>query len=240
MDLAGTGLRIDLGCGPLKKEGTLGIDVEASPGVDYTLDIESQALPFSEGSVAYVHSSHFLEHTQNPTDIFAKISRVCADGARIEFWTPYAWSNPAFISGHRFFFTEDIYLHMCSWFIDFWRPILNARWVLEEVQYVVDPRVLCYLKAKDISLDFALRHLQNIVTEFGTFITVHKTNAEITASPVRRTFSTARLGPRYEVQVDQAGYRYGTVDIRHGPGVADPGNLMALFPRGLRFLRSNL
>lgn len=217
MDTPNTGLRIDLGCGAIKKEGTLGIDIEASPGVDYTLDIENSALPFSDGSVVYVHSSHFLEHTQNPTNIFAKISQVCADGARIELWTPYAWSNPAFISGHKFFFTEDIYLHMCSWFIDFWQKILGARWVLEEFQYVVDPRVLCYLKAKDISLDYALRHLQNVVTEFGTFITVRKTNAEIVSPPLRRTFSTARLGPRYEVQVDPGGYSFGAVGVADYP-----------------------
>jgi len=215
MDATDTGLRLDLGCGSLKKEGTLGVDIEASPGVDYVLDIETQPLPFGERSVVYVHTSHFLEHTQNPTNIFAEISRVCADGARLELWTPYAWSNAAFISGHKFFFTEDVYLHISVWFIDFWRNILGARWVLEEFQYVVDPGVLCYLKAKGVTLDFALRHLRNVVTEFGTFITVRKTDEDLPppATP-RRTFSTARLAPRYEVQPDRAGPAFGA----HGAG----------------------
>ncbi|HEX8354227.1 MAG TPA: methyltransferase domain-containing protein, partial [Pyrinomonadaceae bacterium] len=174
MDGTVTGLRIDLGCGSAKKEGTLGVDMHWSPGVDRIVDLETQPLPFGDQSVAYVHSSHFLEHLRDPTRIFAEISRVCADGARVEIWTPYAWSNAAFIIDHKFFFTEDIYLHMCVWFTDFWGKILGARWVLEEFHYVVEPRTLSYLHAKEISLDFAVRHLQNVVTEFCAYITVSR------------------------------------------------------------------
>ena len=77
-------LRIDLGCGSIKKEGTLGLDILAVPGVDYVLDIEKQPLPFEDRSVEYVYSSHFLEHTANFGDVFVQISRVCADGAQLE------------------------------------------------------------------------------------------------------------------------------------------------------------
>lgn len=198
-----TGLRIDLGCGSNKKEGTLGIDLLPAPGVDYVIDMEKQPLPFADESVSYAHSSHFLEHIRDPTTILAEISRVCADNARIEIWTPYAWSNPAFIIDHKFFYTEDVYLHMCVWFIDFWRNILKTRWVLHEFQYVVEPQTLCYLKAEQISLDFALRHLQNIVTEFCVYITVSRSDVEVPSPPVRRTFSTGRFAPRYEIKTDR-------------------------------------
>jgi hypothetical protein len=197
------GLRIDLGCGSAKKEGTIGIDILPSPGVDLVVDIEREPLPFANESVVYAHSSHFLEHIRDPTHIFAEISRVCADNARVELWTPYAWSNPAFIIDHKFFFTEDIYIHMCVWFIDFWRKILGARWILNEFHYVIDARTLCYLRAEGISLDFAVRHLQNVVTEFGTHIIVSRNNPDAVSPPVRRTFSTGRLAPRYEIKADQ-------------------------------------
>jgi SAM-dependent methyltransferase len=197
-----TGLRIDLGCGTSKKDGTIGIDILPAPGVDHIVDIEKQPLPFENESVAYVHSSHFLEHIVDPTRIFAEISRVCADNARVELWTPYAWSNPAFIIDHKFFFTEDVYLHMCVWFTDFWREILGARWLLQEFHYVVDPRTLCYLESKDVSLDFALRHLQNIVTEFCVYITVSRSNTGAAPPPIRRSFSIARQAPRFEVKAD--------------------------------------
>lgn len=202
MNVPDTGLRIDLGCGAVKKEGTIGVDIAPAPGVDHLVDLATQPLPFADASVSYVHSSHFLEHLRDPTQIFAEISRVCADNARVEIWTPYAWSNPAFINDHKFFFTEDVYIHMCVWFVDFWRNILKARWLLNEFHYVIDQRKLCYLKAKDISLDFALRHLQNVVIEFGTHITVSRSEPASASPPIRRTFSTGRLGPRYEVKPD--------------------------------------
>lgn len=197
------GLRIDLGCGAAKKEGTIGVDVLASPGVDHVVDIEKDSLPFADESVIYAHSSHFLEHIRDPTHIFAEISRVCADNARVEIWTPYAWSNPAFIIDHKLFYTEDIYIHMCVWFIDFWRQILSARWILEEFQYVIEARTLCYLRDQGISLDFAIKHLQNIVTEFGTYMIVSRSNPDAPSPPVRRTFSTGRLAPRYEIKPDR-------------------------------------
>jgi hypothetical protein len=51
--------------------------------------------------VSYVHSSHFLEHIRDPTLIFAEVGSVCADGACLDLWTPYAWSNAAFIINHK-------------------------------------------------------------------------------------------------------------------------------------------
>jgi SAM-dependent methyltransferase len=196
------GLRIDLGCGSVKKEGTIGVDLLSSPGVDHVIDMEKELLPFANESVVYVHSSHFLEHIRDPTSIFAEIGRVSANNAQVELWTPYAWSNPAFIIDHKLFYTEDIYIHMCVWFIDFWKNILGARWILEEFQYVIDARTLCYLRTEGISLDFAIRHLQNIVTEFGTRIRVSRNNPDAASPSVRRTFSTGRLEPRYEIIPD--------------------------------------
>src|ERR1700693_2608081 len=90
-------LKIDLGCGTNKKPGTIGLDILAIPGVDIVLNIENTPLPFRDHSVGYVHSSHFLEHTANFGKVFVEISRVCADGAQLELWTPYGWANSAFV-----------------------------------------------------------------------------------------------------------------------------------------------
>jgi SAM-dependent methyltransferase len=204
-----TGLRIDIGCGAVKKEGTIGVDIQQHPGVDHVIDIENQPLPFADCSVTYVHSSHFLEHTSNPGAIFAEISRVCADNAQLELWTPYAWSNPAFILDHKTFFTEEIYLHMCVFFVDFWREILKARWILNEFHYVVDPGVLCYLKEKQITLDFALRHLHNVAWEFCAHITVFRSDRTVGIPSIKRTFSIGRNSPRYEVRADRMAPPFG-------------------------------
>src|SRR5262249_17232352 len=129
-----------------------------------------------------------------------------------ELWTPYVWSNAAFIIDHKFFFAEDIYMHMCVWFIDFWENILNGRWILNEVQYAIDPPVLLYLRQKQISLDFALRHLHDIVREFCVHITVFHTKPYPEAPLPRRTFSTGRFAARYEVKPDDTASLFGALD----------------------------
>jgi SAM-dependent methyltransferase len=192
-------LKIDLGCGLRKKEGTLGIDFQAYPGVDYVLNIQTDPLPFPNKSVKYVHSSHFLEHIENPISIFQEISRVCADGAQLEFWTPYGWSNPAFIFDHKLFYNEDHYLHLCVWHFDVWEKVLNARWLLKEIIYVVDRSVLVELYRNQISLDFALKYYKGCVVEFGVVIEVHHEYKGEKLQP-RKTFALARSSKRYPVQ----------------------------------------
>lgn len=189
-------LRLDLGCGNCRKEGTIGLDIQPGPGVDHVLDLANQPLPFADRTVAYVHSSHFLEHVKDPTQLFAEITRVAADGARLEFWTPYAWENSAFIIDHKMFFNEDHYLHICVWFVDFWEKILKARWQLEEFTYVLNPVVAVDLHRGRIPLDFALRYHKGVVKEFGVHITVRRDKPAVNTKP-RRTFCVGRNEARY-------------------------------------------
>jgi hypothetical protein len=195
-------LKIDLGCGSRKKEGTIGIDIQAQQGVDYVLNLQAEPLPFPNHSVEYVHSSHFLEHIENANyvvKIFTEISRVCVDGAELELWTPYTWSNPAFIFGHNLFFNEDHYLHLCAWHSSFWEKELKARWLLKEITYIVDPEILIELYRNKTSLDFALKYYKNLVREFGVFIEVrHEYNGE-NLQP-KRTFAVDRSSKRYPVK----------------------------------------
>jgi hypothetical protein len=53
-------IRLNLGCGHLPLDGYINIDMRELPGVDVVADVA--ALPFEEGSVAAIHSSHMLEH----------------------------------------------------------------------------------------------------------------------------------------------------------------------------------
>src|SRR3982751_3710127 len=106
-------VRIDLGCGGAKREGFLGLDYSAQAGVDHVLDLTRDTYPFPDASVDYVYSSHFLEHISQPNHVFQEIGRVCKDGARIEFWTPYAFTNEAFVYGHLHYLTEEDWTHFC-------------------------------------------------------------------------------------------------------------------------------
>lgn len=190
------GLKIDLGCGAKKKAGTIGIDFNSAPGVDYVLDLTRHRLPFNDRSVSYVFSSHFLEHITDSTHLFREISRVCEEGAVLEFWTPYGWSNSAFLQGHLTFYNEDHYLHRCVTFSDHWTRKYGARWVLREFQYVILPEILCDLHRNRISVNYAVQHLHNIVFEIGVHLTIsHDLATPII--PVRKTFSLNRKSERY-------------------------------------------
>lgn len=200
MSATTTGLRIDLGCGAVKKEGTIGLDIVQLPSVDHVLNLETEPLPFADRSVAYVHSSHFLEHTQDPGNILREVSRVCVDGARLEFWTPYVWSGDAFVMGHTFYWAEEIYLHLCVKYYDYWVKQFNARWVLNEFQYVIDPQTLIYLRQQNLRLDLGIRFYHDVVREFCAHITVLRNDLTTAPPPYRRTFSIQRFAPRYEIK----------------------------------------
>jgi SAM-dependent methyltransferase len=204
MSSTNTELRIDLGCGAVKKEGTIGLDYAQLPTVDYVLNLETDPLPFADRSVAYVHSSHFLEHTKDPGHALKEVSRVCADGARLEFWTPYVWSGDAFVMGHTFYWAEEIYLHMCVKYYDYWAKQFDARWILNEFQYVIDAQTLIYLQKQNLSLDTGIRYYHDVVREFCAHITVRRDDLTIPAPAYRRTFSAGhRFAPRYEIKVDR-------------------------------------
>jgi len=55
-------LKLDIGCGKNKKPGYIGIDQYKMDGVDIILDVGKDKLPFEDGTVVEIHSSHFLEH----------------------------------------------------------------------------------------------------------------------------------------------------------------------------------
>jgi len=194
-------IKIDIGCGGNKKEGCLGIDIMALPGVDYALDLVKQPLPFVDQSVSYIFSAHFLEHIQEPNLIFPEITRVAKNGAQLEFWTPYAFTNAAFITGHVSQLNEDQYMHICVWFPELWEKVLKARWLLKEIHYVVDAQTLIDLYENKINLDYALKYYKEVIKEFGVYIEVQRDYQGTPIQP-RKTFSLERNSTKYNVKVN--------------------------------------
>ena len=190
-------LRLDLGCGGNKKPGTIGLDYCYVPGVvDHVLNIQTDILPFPDRTVEYVHSSNTLEHLTDPIHLFQEVSRVCIDGAKLEFWTPYVWHNSAFIYGQTNYYQEDNYMHLCVWFADLWSVSLGARWYLKEIVYVVQPQILVELYKQKIQLEFAIRYYKGVVQEFAAIIEVRHEDKQQTIYP-QYSFATSRLGQRY-------------------------------------------
>jgi len=86
-------LKLDLGCGPNKRPGFLGVDSIDFVGVDQVVDLR-QPWPWADGSVGEVFSSHFFEHLTNPERVHAmnELYRVLTLGGKATIIVP-EWSN---------------------------------------------------------------------------------------------------------------------------------------------------
>lgn len=190
-------LKIDIGCGPHKRSGYLGIDAAAWPGVDYVMDIEREDIPLPARSASHIFSSHCLEHLRDPMRFFAEIGRLARDGAEAEIWTPYAYSNGAYMFSHLNFLTEDHYAHMCILFPEEYYQLTHSYWTWREVTYVLLPHTVVEIDRAGVPLDFALRYYKNVALEFGVKLRVHR-ERQPRADPVRY-FSIERNGARHRL-----------------------------------------
>lgn len=82
-------VRLNLGCGAVGRPGYLGLDRFLLAGVGIVADLDAPHLPFADGSVAAVYSSHALEHVQSLVHVMREVWRVCAPGAPVTILAPY-------------------------------------------------------------------------------------------------------------------------------------------------------
>ena len=90
--------KLDLGCGPNKKEGFIGLDRIAFPGVDHVLHLGVDPFPFEDGSVDEVYASHFVEHLNaiERCQLFNEAYRIMKPGAKFEVIVPHWGSSRAY------------------------------------------------------------------------------------------------------------------------------------------------
>lgn len=96
---------IELGCGPNKVAGAIGVDQFESEHVDIVANIEN-GLPFlPDNCVDELFSRHVLEHIENLELLIKEIHRVLKPGGIHRVIVPH-FSNPHFYSDytHRRFF----------------------------------------------------------------------------------------------------------------------------------------
>ena len=85
-------VKIDLGCGPNKQAGFVGVDSLAFDGkVDIVLDLGKDKWPWEDNSVDEFHSSHFLEHldAMERVHFWNELHRVLKSGKGGRLIVPY-------------------------------------------------------------------------------------------------------------------------------------------------------
>jgi SAM-dependent methyltransferase len=178
-------LKLDIGCGAYKRSGFIGIDLVAGGAVDVCCDIVRERLPFDDESVEHVFSSHCLEHidSDNIPHVLKEMIRVAANDALIEIWHPYAFHYDAFILGHKSYLTEEQYVHFCG---DNWLSFFGSSLAIEEIRYHIEGRTLATLRKRQIDLEFAIDHLQNVVKEIGIYLRVGKPRGSLSQGAITR------------------------------------------------------
>ena len=114
-------LKLDLGCGPNKKEGFLGVDTLPFDGkVDIVHDLKKTPWPWKTDSVDEVYSSHFLEHLTGAERVpfFNELWRVMKMGSNafiiVPSWTSErAYGDPTHqwppVCGFAFYYLHKVW-----------------------------------------------------------------------------------------------------------------------------------
>lgn len=88
---------LDLGCGPNKQEGHIGVDSLKFKGVDVVMDMGKKKWPWKDNSVDGAFSSHAVEHLEWPERVhfFNELYRVLKKGGQAKIIVPH-WASMRF------------------------------------------------------------------------------------------------------------------------------------------------
>jgi predicted SAM-dependent methyltransferase len=81
-------ISLDLGCGPTKRPGFVGIDLSETADVRWDL---RWGLPFADNTIAEIRSDHFLEHLELPmvVTVLSECHRALRSGGSLDFTVPH-------------------------------------------------------------------------------------------------------------------------------------------------------
>jgi len=90
---------LDLGCGPNKAAGPIGLDHHPASDADVLANIEGGYFPFADNSFDRVICSHVIEHMRYPVGLMEEIWRVLKAGGTVQIKTPHythwtSWGDP--------------------------------------------------------------------------------------------------------------------------------------------------
>ena len=80
---------LDVGCGPSKYPGSIGVDVNPQTAADVICDLDRGHLPFRENAFDEVRAVHLIEHVDNVIATMEELHRVARPGGTIFLVTPH-------------------------------------------------------------------------------------------------------------------------------------------------------
>jgi len=137
---------LDLGCGPNKTPGSVGIDHFPFPGVDLVHDLDRFPYPFEDASWDAVILNHVIEHLDDIPGAIREIRRILKTGGDLWVATPHfsdcsSYSDPT----HRFHLGLESLLPFCRppnhWFdMEHAYVAIIGRWRDIGYEYLINRR----------------------------------------------------------------------------------------------------
>lgn len=160
-------MKLDIACGQNKQKGFKGVDIVSGPNIDFVCDLEKFPWEqFPDNSVEEIYCSHYLEHTSDLMKFMDEIWRICEDGAKVTFISPYyssirAWQDPT----HKRIISEATFMY----FNKDWRianklehyPI-KSDFKMEKIFLFFNPP---WDKKSEEARQFAQQHYWNVVSD---------------------------------------------------------------------------
>ena len=176
-------LKLNLGCGARKLEGYVNVDKEPLVDPDVVADLGAPGWPFETSSVDEAAAEHVLEHltAERFMAFMGELHRVCKPGAKVRVVLPHP--------RHDIFLNDPTHVRplMPASFFGFskkhtawlekqgirltplWQH-LGVDFDLGNTQYWFDPGT----DKNDPELEWRMKHLNNIVSQWGMTMTVVK------------------------------------------------------------------
>lgn len=90
---------VEIGCGPSKKPGAIGVDVLALPGVDVVCDVNKGLAFLPDASVDRIEAVHVFEHLSDLETVLREVTRVLKPSGECHIRVPY-FANPHYYSDY--------------------------------------------------------------------------------------------------------------------------------------------
>ena len=156
----GGGYNVDIGCGPSKIDGFIGLDIRRLPLVDIVHDLNVIPWPLESNSADLVIASHVVEHVDSVISFMSELHRILKDEGKLVIRYPHYSQRHAFTDPtHKRFMTLeslDFFIFKSELFggySDFGfrliRKILNAdndiAWILSKLSFEAYEKYWCKL-----------------------------------------------------------------------------------------------
>lgn len=104
-------MKLDIGCGPKKAPGFVGMDRHDYGDTDIIWNVEQYPWPLDENSCDELRSWHLVEHLKDLKPFLNEVHRVGKNGALFQFATPHfssrdSWNDPTHIQHYSLHFTD--------------------------------------------------------------------------------------------------------------------------------------